>query len=487
MSIESFSNRSHSGVRSEQQIALSVIAVVMIAAVFKVFYGTQGYYFFSDDFLNFIIAQDMGPTWRYLARDAQGEFIPLYRAINLIYFQLFGLAFWPFRVMLAAFQCIVILLIASMPSRRGLKLEYFMPLLAVIAFSPIFESSYQWWSAAINVLAEALMSLLAIRIMADVTPLTNLRKFLATLCYAASLCFFPKGLYVAVILLGVRLFASLERSEVFLVAIMNTAREVWPVFAAGAVYSLIVLLGHYASGVQPPSAAMVLHYIWHGWNHGFVIGVIGLDEGFFGRIALANLLVITLIAISVLRNFHTMALWSAFFLYFIAVFATIAVNRQVVLGLESSETSRYHADVLCFFVAIAMIACGRQTLTAGRPLHAHSFILSLVATLLLTIHLFQSSARVPPVWFVPPTRVAAFVNNVSASLRTAGDTRIKEGVVPEWVMPPWTSPLRQYSWFLTLFPLHGKIVVAEDALSQFDDAGKLVPVAPQQTSQSPTR
>lgn len=461
---------------SERRVGTLILAAILLITFVKILYGTSGYYFFSDDFLNFIIASDMGLTWEYLARSAQGEFIPLYRMANWLYFNIFGLAFWPYRILLATHQCAVVTLIASMIPCRNLRLEFLMPLLALSALTPVFESSFQWWSAAINVLSEALASLIAIRFACDVAPMTIRRIALSTMFYTASLCFFPKGIFVAELLLSLRIFAAFERGETYLLrGIVVAGREVWPVFAAGVAYTAIVVFGHYSSAVAPPSPILLVHYIWHGWNHGFVTGLLGLDRQFFGRVVCANLLIFGAVYLSIRRNPRTLILWAGFSIYFVVAVATIAVSRATLLGLASSELTRYYTDISCFFVAFLIIGLSEPGVLSDRKLHLPRFAASALTTALLSIHLLNVSAREPSVWFAPGVQIETFVAQVDTSLKEAKKgTQVQDGVVPDWVMPEWTFPLREYQYFLKLFDASHVTVVPIGGPYKFDVKGRLV-------------
>ena len=76
------------------------LAALMLVAAAHIWVVSGRHYFFSDDFLNFIVLREMGPRPGYFLRDFTGEFVPLVRVANLIYFRLFGLHFWPFRLLL---------------------------------------------------------------------------------------------------------------------------------------------------------------------------------------------------------------------------------------------------------------------------------------------------------------------------------------------------------------------------------------------------
>jgi hypothetical protein len=465
------------GDTTEQRTLSACIAIALIVAVTRILYETRNYYFFSDDFLNFIMVREMGFRWSYFMRDFTGEFVPMVRVANLMYFTLFHLAFWPFRIMLAIGQCALILLIASLGVRRGASALLLIPALTLLACSPIYGTPFQWWSAALNVLAGGFCSLVAICQMSGPAKLSARQTIAAGVWFTVGMLFYPKGLYVAAIMYAVRVFVAVNDARLPLrAALLRSAAEIWPVFPAGIGYVATVLIGRYRPGVAPPDLGLLLNYVWRGWNHGFLTGIFGLDQPFFGRIFLANAAVLALAAVSVVRNRNAAILWLGFAVYFLFSIGTIAVNRAVPFGLGSSETGRYYADMMSYWLAVSVIAFGPAPSTLPRRTSWALLALVICLSIAGAWHLLLASARVPYLWFVPPKNVELYVDNMRAALaQTSPATPIEDSTVPDWVMPKWMFPYSQCHLFLKLFRWHGPLVPAKDAQLTFTPLGKLVP------------
>jgi hypothetical protein len=455
---------------------LWITALLMAGSAIRIVYETRQYYFFSDDFLNFIVTRELGLHWELLMHGWIGELIPFYGVVHWFYLKLFGVVFWPFRGALVLFQWAVILLTVQFGKQRGVHPLVLIPALAIIALSPIYDTLYQWYSAAVQVLGEGLAGLCAVYVFAVPRRLSAWRSVAGSLLFMTGLFVFPKGLFLAPLLFGVRWFVAGMQGAPPRAAILRALRDVAPVLAIGVIYVIVMSQGDYHSGVPLPGPVLTLQYIWVGWNTGFLAGVLGLDRPFAGRIIFANLIVFAIVAASIRRNPRTAVLWISFAGYFILTIAGIAVNRATTFHLQSAETPRYYADILGFFVAYTLIAFSAEP---GAPRAAPPRLaLAAVTAVTAACCLFwlSSATRVPNLW-ERPKRNETFVANVKRAIRETGPSaKIANTNVPPWVMPKWIWPLTEYQYFLLIFPKHGQAVPAAQAQYQFTDEGNLVPV-----------
>ncbi len=451
------------------------VAAAMLASAILVIARTRQYYFFSDDFLNFIIASDMGLSWRYLFRDLFGQFVPLYRLAYLLYWHVFGLRFWPVRVACVLFAWFVICVLARLAWRRNVGVLATWPMLLFLACSPVFVTTWQWWSAALSVLTSAMASLACISLVAQDEAPGLPRKLAVATCFLVGLLFYPKGLFTIILLLAVRLFfrAANGRPGIWLM-LLGSLRDVWPTLVVIPAYLSIVRAGHYSSGVVRPDVATLAQFIWAGWNGGFLTATLGLHYGTAG-LAAANLLVFAMVAWSILRAPARVILWGGFGLYFIVSIGVVGWNRAVPFGIGSAETGRYYADILCFFAAMLLIGLGRSA-GAPRTLAWPGLAVVGAVTAMGALLLVDAGGRVPHLWYAGPERPAAFVANMRRALTTAGDgTVIADGAVPAELMPRWMAPLNRYGLFVRLFGWRGEVVAGQGATCAFDQEGHLVP------------
>ncbi len=448
-------------------------AAAAIASIVVVIVRSRSFYFFSDDFLNFIIAADMGLSWRYVFRDVFGQFVPLYRLASALYLHLFGLHFWPFRCLLVLFEWCVIGLFSRLAWKRQVGVIAMLPILALLTLSPVFVTNYQWWSAALSVLSSAVASMACILLMARDDASSSTRRYAVAACFLVGLLFYPKGLFTVVLLLAIRLFfhASQQRSNIWPM-VLASLRDLWPTMVIVPVYLGIVHFGHYSSRVVRPDLVTLVRFIWIGWNRGFLTSTLGLHYGPVGLVV-ANILLFVIVLWSISRNASNAILWAGFALYFVISIAVIGWNRAVPFGLEAAETTRYYADILCFFLAILVIALGYPA-RGRKTFPAPSLPVIVFATIFASIELLKAGENVPHLWYAGAARPAAFVTNVRSSLAAAGENpTIADGAVPGDIMPAWMSPLNRYVFFVRLLGWHGRVVEGATADRVFDQDGRL--------------
>ena len=416
-------------------------------------YQTRAFYFFSDDFLNFVIASDMGLTKTYLLRDLFGQFVPLYRFLNYAYLRSFGVVFWPFRVMLVLFHWIMLAAVFRLGSERRLPSFWLLVALAFIGFSPVFATTQQWWSAALSVLTETAAISVVLIIQLRGPTLSRGDNALAVLLFTVALAVYPKTLVTIIPMVSTRLFArGGRRGDGILKPVVGSLADLWPIIVVALIYVYVVASGGYSDGVKRPSASVILAFILRGWNRGYLCNVIGAgyDSG-LAPIAL-NAIVLAVVGILIARRPRTAILWGGFAAYFLVSTGLIAWNRAVPFGLDVAETGRYYTDTLCFFIIFAIAAYDDRIMRISAPVRQPS-VLQAVMACVVSGALIRAADGVPHLWYAGPEMPAAFVANLKSGLRQAGGARLlnQTMVVPGYVMPAWMWPLNQFKYFDVLF------------------------------------
>jgi hypothetical protein len=471
------------GGRSSRLVAMvlndpipAALAVAIVLVMARVLLETRRSYFFSDDFFDDIIIHQLGLSGKLLKFDWLGEFIPLYGVAHWLYFHIFGLRFLPFRLLVAASQCATLALTAIYARRHRINPWVLIPVLGLMACSPIYSTLYQWYSASTQVMAGGLMSVAAIYAMAAPAALSPRRNAAATLLYMAGTLLFPKGVFVAIILASIRLHAAMSVSSLPLIAgVRRAAAEMVPVGLVGLGYAAAVYFGGYRSGVPLPGPDLLARYIWAGWNRGFLCSVFGLDRNSVLGLVAANAAAVALVSATIYRSGKVWVLWAGGLAYFLAAVATIAFNRAVPFGLESAATPRYYADMLPYFVAVTLFVLVAEPRRMAPTLSPAALCVVLALTGVGCVHLLHAASRVPRVWWADPLRVATWISNAEASVKKIGNTAtIENGVAPDFIIASWAFPQSQYDNFLRMFPHHGVVVPPGQAQYRFDDFGHLV-------------
>ncbi len=432
-------------------------------------YQTRTFYFFSDDFLNFVIASDMGLTSAYLARDVFGQFVPLYRLVNYAYLHCFGVVFWPFRLLLVLFHWIMTLAVFRLGAAKKVHGAGLLLALSLVTFSPVFASTQQWWSAALSVLVSAgAVSLALIIGLRRSRPFPGDRILIALL-FTTGLAVYPKTLLTIIPLFSARLFARLEdRHETVRKSVLASLADLWPIVSVAIIYTLVVSVGGYSAAVKRPTLSLLAAFILRGWNRGFLSNVFGFAHA-TASLAVLNLLVLAMVGLSIARHPRTSILWAGFIVYFVASTGLIGWNRTIVFGLEVADISRYYVDTLCFFLIISIAGFGSNGASQGTP--RNPTWPGALAAGVLSMLLVRAAGDVPHLWYAGPQKPAAFVTSVKAGLAQAGHATLANpmAVVPQTVMPAWMWPLTQYKYFLPILGYKPTDAAGGAAMQILDD------------------
>ena len=446
-------------------LALSAVAIL---------HESRAFYFFSDDYLNFVIAEDMGFSRAYLARDVFGQFVPLYRFCFLAYWHVFGLAFWPFRVCSVAVCWAEIAITWSIGRNWRAGPVVLLPVATVLACSPVFVTCVQWMSAALSVSGSTVAGLLALAVATRRGPLGWTGRIAIAALLLVGVTLYPKALFSVVLIWSVRAFVAAEEMEFATDrAAFAATIDLVPAMLVAVGYAAVVHFGTYTNGVARPDVATLLAFVGAGWNRGLLAGAFGLGTSVLALVV-GNCVVVAVLSASVVRSTRRWILWLGFAAYVVVSIGVIGWNRAGPFGLAAAQNTRYYADVLCYGLVFATVALAPRRGTLARPMSAGAWSLLGVVCLVGASHLLVAASRVPHLWYASPEKPARFVENLRVALGTLepGGT-IGNAVVPEYVMPGWTSPLNQYRYFLPVFRFYGRVVPMQDATEAVTETGEL--------------
>jgi hypothetical protein len=417
----------------------------------------------------------MGLTWQYLYRDVFGQFIPLYRLGFLVYWHIFGVHFWPFRLCSIMCSWTIILIFWFVGERWRLRREATAIVCFVIAVDPVFVTNYQWASAALSVDGSTIPSLLALAVAANSLLLNwNERVGIAAL-FTVGLLLYPKTLFLILLIVSVRAFVFTQAKSTTSETIRVIALDALPTSFVAVVYLVVVEYGGYTSGVARPSLTILLEFIRRGWSHGALVATLGLDAASKLQLTVANVFIAVIVVFSVVRNWKTAILWVGFAAYFITCIGIIGWNRAVPFGLESAETAHYYADIFCYAIIVGLLAYASFPRNAQSRPSSKYWLVSSVASVFAAVYFLRASALVPHLWYAGPEKPAQFVANVRSSLKKLGSTdTIADATVPTDVMPSWMFPYNQYDKFLPMLGVYDRVVPALKATYAFDSDGSLI-------------
>ena len=330
---------------------------------------SRSFYFFSDDYLNFVIANDMGFGRAYLACDVFGQFVPFYRFCFLAYWHAFGLTFWPFRTCCVAVSWTVISLTWLIGRRWRVGPAVLLPVATVLACSPVFVTCLQWMSAALSVSGSTVPGLLALGVAFRRGPLGWAGRIAIAALLLVGVTLYPKALFSVVLIWSARAFVAAEALDYAAgEAALAATIDLVPAVIVGCGYAAVMHFDAYTNGVARPDAAALLEFIGIGWNSGFLVGAFGLGTSVPALVA-GNCAVFALLAASVCRCRRSWVLWLGFSAYFVVSIGVIGWNRAVPFGLAAAQTARYYADVLRYALVFAMVALApvRGTVASRSP------------------------------------------------------------------------------------------------------------------------
>jgi len=432
-----------------------VAALVVAAQAVFILYSRRGDYFFQDDFLGFIVARTSGLTSAYLTHDVFGQFAPGYRLADYLYTYVVGLHYTGVRlfdIVTIGLGTVLLLLLARV---WRVRLAFAAPVIAFMAFSPIFVVTFQWFSSALHALSGMVLGMATLLCLGAPAPLSMRRRLGGAILFACGLMFYAKTLFLSVLYFALRVFVAMQSGDRPTAAVWRALRELAFCIPVGVIYLAIAVLGHYTSGKPPTGVQPVMAFVRVGFFDGFCANLFGINPALPGRRALACMLMLLPVAASAIRNPRTMLIWGGFFVQFALGMVAISYGRVTIFGAEAAAQSRYHTDTAVFFLACLLICLGSASQPAAPAARRGMTALDgagLVAAFVVGALLMRASLAVPLLYAPDDGRIAAYVTNFRQSLRDAGSSRpIFDGTVPGWVMADWMAPLSRIHYFALLF------------------------------------
>ena len=390
------------------------------------------FYFFSDDFLNFIIAQDMGLTAGYLARDVFGQFVPLYRLGINIYYHVAGVRFWLFETASIVCCLTTLAILLAQARTRAVSLAIVIPVLSWAAFAPVFVDTDQWLAAALSILPACVFGAAALWLSQDSGSTWAIERRTAVgILYAIALLFYPKVLFLIILVMAVRVYDRLYRNDVPTLAraLLAGFIDVAPLAGLAVVYIAVTRVLHLQSGAQEPTVSQLTEYVFVAFKEGFLNGTLGLDNPIFTRHAVSfSAFLLSLVLLTAWRV-RAAVLSIGFLSWFILSSAVIGINRRIPFGLENAHLGHYYCDALIYMLMLALAAL-KDTRQYDSPIGSTKRVIPVVCafTVLMAVHLIRAGERWPRTWFVEYANVQYFTVNVRNSLAQVGrETVINDG------------------------------------------------------------
>lgn len=411
----------------------------------------RGNYFFGDDFDHYLFVHGGADLPSILFANVSGQYVPLYRLTQILFFRLAGLNYPVSEGILVALSSAAVLLIAVIAYRARTPLAVAAAILATAAVSWMPFEAQSWWSAAIHVLPGTLAMLGCVAIAA--TPALALghgRSFLLALVYVVGLGFYAKVLVVIALCAGVRLFVrrSLER-RALLQQIVAVVIDLMPMIAVAIIYvALIKLLAPMSVPKDGKTLIIVADFVRAGFQHGFLPGLVGLKIEYFvsapwmmtvfPAVGGAALLIVILAGFR--RSPQTIWLWIGLVATIAAGHAAIGINRAPAWGNLIAVIGRYNSDYVMLAMGLAAIVAGlAYAPSAGQVpsvgVRLPGAVASLAAVLICAANFLTFHYLVPPPGGVAVGQFAGrFQRSYAAALRS-GPVTLANRAVPMLVLP----------------------------------------------------
>lgn len=462
-------------------LALPCVIALLVNCVFFLYYS-KGDYFYLDDFLNFILYYDAKSLIHYLAHNLSGQFVPLYQLTNAVYISLFGLYFFPARLLILLYSSATILSIVLFGLHRRTPTWILLPIVTIAIFSPIFAGVHIWWSNALHRLPSTLVLAAAISIAANENELTGRQRTSCAILILIGVLFYAKTLTSVILIIALRMVTARIQDptksiiNVGVFALWEVKNTIFIVLS----YLSILLFGRYTSGVPVPNFWQLIDYIWLGWNEGFLARALGFDTPFPGYWWLQNLLFAGVIFLSIRREPSSMIIWIGFAIYFSVGTSVIGLNRIMIFGIDSAAAARYYADTFVCFLMLCVYAFSVPTGRSDEWTFTQHFIkmgastVSIVLSFCVAGYMVGPAERGKPSWYPQVSIANSFVNRVYYSLDHVGPgVTVADGVLPSQVLGDWASPWNTYGHFMTLFPRTIMVVSPSQAHFAFSSDGSL--------------
>ena len=422
--------------------------------------GAQGFYS-SDDLLNFALAREMGLTWDFLTRDIFGHWAPGHRMLDWVITQTTSLHWWPALTVSALFAVLALVFLDRLLRALTTPTRIRYMLLGAFSVSPLIVRPITWFAAGLHVLPG--LAFVIICLDGFVRYRTTRRATALIECisgFSIGLLFYE----IPLLLIGflALLSIALSNSPLSLRVAVRELLKVWPVWASLVPIGLVYAWNYetnVAYSLPHPSVDTFLSFLGISWSQGLVPGLAGMvlpDRALGGQtftIVVTQLLLLTLVGISISRNRRAWRGWVLFAAIFTANAGLVGWNRSAQFGANIGADLRYHTIIVPFFVlAIAMGFGERGTASRAPSPRRHVLSLRIGAVLLIACAMFAVRSDVWLADHAEGAAVKVYVENARADLARLRQRHevvtLYDGVVPFGVVPKAYFPYNRASQVL---------------------------------------
>ncbi|MCD2262788.1 hypothetical protein K3888_08745 [Dietzia aurantiaca] len=444
-------------------------AIVVVAAVVRLWVAAAGWFYWDDLILHSLAAGYSRPSPEFLLTDHDGHLMPGGMALVWI-----AAHFAPLDFRLPLAQIVVLQLLAGAAYARMLwvllrgRPVLLVPLVAGLAI-PLGLTAATWWAAALNVLPLSAALAWAVSSMVLLARTGHRRHAVeATLATVLGLLFVEKALIIPVVAATVLLAgwwtAGGGRAEIL--DLWRRTRVAWAAQAvivvvwAGVFVVVVGRLGGRGSfgeaeGTRPGFVDLVAHtyrlavvpalgggpWRWDRWHPGPPMADPPVAAVAVGVLACAAVL-----TWSLLTRRRTGAIWLVAALYPLISVVLVAAGRAGPdTAAEIVQTLRYHAELPVILGAAAALALAAPRRTAA-PTHTVVGVLALIALLASSV---VSTVTFRQVWSEQPSR--DYVQPLVETLRDRPEPMLDQDV-PFEVLHPVTAPAHRLSTLITGVP-----------------------------------
>lgn len=469
-------------------VGVAAVAAHLLFAILR----TRGAWFFADDFQNLILAAEAQKPLSHMLEPVFGQYVPLYRATNLVLINAFGLSFAPWLGFLLVCSSAAVAAIMWTCARQRLPVLATAMVGAFLACTWLPLEGQAWWSAGLHILPGAAAVCACLAMAARPAARLGLGHGLAL----AAILGAGIGYYNAVLLvvgpaIMVRWYIRLqEQADVsFLDRARGVLTDLLPAFVVAVLaIAAIAWLDADRASTTPPDELALSTLI--GITYGTGAAIAGMrpfgdatpdpDLILWGVIGSAILIGTTIV--SIVRAPRTGWLWLGFWAFALLQLWVIASERLPTFGEWVTVSTRYNLSNVLVFIAIASIAFGQRyparTLAPdGWPRMIAVGALALIATAISASHLVTGGgyASRPD---TPPQQ--AFVRQIET---TAPGSVINIGnrTLPDFLTPHWTGSFATLQSFRFIAPGQLQLTPWTQATHFLADDGSVTAIASQPT------
>ena len=461
------------GAREWLQDRIVVVGLVMVLAQTALRGWSQSSsWFFTDDYRLLLEATDEPLTVGYLVEPFDSQFMPFGRLLSWLvaHSEAFDWALAASLVVVlqaaAGVACLWMLTVLF-----GRRWEVLL-LLGVYLTSAIPVPAFMWWAAAVNQVPMQLMAFVAIGFWVQYLRTRRWSPLLLTVgAVLLGLMCYVKMLLVLPVLAFMALAYFVSGGP------WSRLRATWDLYRPAVLLGLLTGVGyvaHYLWRVPQPfedsEGAAVLEVLdamlgqslttgalggpWRWWETTPPIVLASPPEV---TIRLAWVVVVLVVGYSVLRRHNAGRAWLLVSLYASAAFGLLATSRGQLFGVFAGLEYRYLTDVVVVLVLGVGLAFLELPGAPGSSRERAAPLLSVKAprsvviglTAVVAVGGLVSTVRYVGYWH-EDNASAEYTDNLVESLSPIELPAVADGLLPEEVMPAYTSPNNELSTFVRL-------------------------------------